>query len=73
MTDIMLTMGGGRARGRSPEYRTMRSNQQASQPRSRRIEFVFLPGLGFVVEAELRERLSGIRGVRMVTGRSDAI
>ncbi len=51
----------------------MRSNLQASQPRSRRIEFVFLPGLGFVVEAELRERLSGIRGVRMVTGRSDAI
>jgi tRNA (guanine6-N2)-methyltransferase len=59
---------GSRARGLSPKYRPRNPDNQIS-----RIEFTFLPGLDSVVEAELRERLPGLRGVRTVTGRSDEI
>jgi predicted RNA methylase len=39
---------------------------------SRRVEFLFLPGLDSVVEAEIRERLPDARSLRRVPGRTDS-
>ena len=45
----------------------------SGRPRSHRVEFTFLPGLGLIAEQELRESLPGLRGTHWVPGRGDAI
>lgn len=45
----------------------------SGRPRSHRVEFTFLPGLGLIAEQELHDGLPGLRSTHWVPGRSDAI
>jgi tRNA (guanine6-N2)-methyltransferase len=76
---------GSRRAGDRPGSRTERPESRTERPGSRPagdragqrpaadIEFLFLPGLGPVVEAELRQRLPGTGHIRPVPGRDDSL